>query len=198
MHNRSQGRLFSNMSKCTCTGFIWNGVDEWCNAPLSNLPVFVDEETYPFIPFTFGFTFMSEIMHVRPPLVMTWWKSSSHCMSVIYLIPLSQIGACFCASLSSSTTVYPQIPSWASFFFEKMFTASALPAFKVYLPNFQTTHIMFPSLTIFQMLSICAFKSDSTQCRKLPSLYNIRTNRLIYVARDVPKVRRARHSWKIP
>ena len=64
MHNRSQGRLFSNMSKCTCTGFIWNGVDEWCNAPLSNLPVFVDEETYPFIPFTFGFTFMSEIMHV--------------------------------------------------------------------------------------------------------------------------------------
>ena len=78
------------------------------------------------------------------------------------------------------------------FFFEKMFTASALPAFKVYLPNFQTTHIMFPSLTIFQMLSICAFKSDSTQCRKLPSLYNIRTNRLIYVARDVPKLRRAR------
>ena len=60
--------------------------------------------------------FSTSMVHVRPPLVMAWWKSSSHCMSVIYLIPLSQIGACFCASLSSSTTVYPQISSWASFF----------------------------------------------------------------------------------
>ena len=280
MHNRSQGRLFSNMSKCTCTGFIWNGVDEWCNAPLSNLPVFVDEETYPFIPFTFGFTFMSEIMHVPHGgnalcLLHVWieyvhamfWISSTYALfnilpedilcQVSFLMSMQKV--CFWTSselvnVKSVTCLHsyemewcfqqawcmfvllllwldgnrPHI-AWVSFiwflylrlvhafallfllpqqcthkfhpgllFFDKMFTASALPAFKVYLPNFQTTHIMFPSLTIFQMLSICAFKSDSTQCRKLPSLYNIRTNRLIYVARDVPKVRRARHSWKIP